>query len=115
MKGLLVFQFPQEYLEKADAGTVENPIGQVFSIGNDTQPQSNQPQGQQEQAQRGEAQQEQAQPDPQTIQWVQRTDEVQAALGKPEKIVNLGPKQICVYKDLKITFVNGKVSEVQLV
>jgi hypothetical protein len=115
MKGQLVFQFPEEYLEKADAGTVENPIGQVFSIGNDTQPQSNQPQGQQEQAQRGEAQQEQAQPDPQTIQWVQRTDEVQAALGKPEKIVNLGPKQICVDKDLKITFVNGKVSEVQLV
>ncbi len=115
MKGQVVFQFPKGYLEKADAGTVENPIGQVFSIGNDTQPQSNQPQGQQEQAQRGEAQQEQAQPDPQTIQLGQSTDEVQAALGKPEKIVNLGPKQICVYKDLKITFVNGKVSEVQLV
>ena len=119
MKGQVVFQFPKGYLEKADAGTVENAIGQVFSIGNDTQAQSNQPQGQQEQAQRGQAQQdqpaqqEQAQPDPQTIQLGQSTDEVQAALGKPEKIVNLGPRQLYVYKDLKITFVNGKVSDVQ--
>jgi len=109
MKGQVVFQFPKGYLEKADAGTVENAIGQVFSIGNDTQTQSNQPRGQQEQAQREQpAQQEQAQPDPQTIQLGQGTDEVQAALGKPEKIVNLGPKQLYVYKDLKITFVTGK-------
>jgi len=109
MKGQVVFQFPKGYLEKADAGTVENAIGQVFSIGNETQAQSNQPQGQQEQP----ARQEQAQPDPQTIQLGQSTDEVQAALGKPEKIVSLGPKQLYVYKDLKITFVNGKVSDVQ--
>ena len=54
-----MFRFPEEYLEKADAGTVENAIGQVFSIGNDTQAQSNQPQGQQEQAQPGQARQEQ--------------------------------------------------------
>ena len=114
MKGQVVFQFPKGYLEKADAGTVENAIGQVFSIGNDTQAQSNQPQGQLEQAQQEQpAQQEQAQPDPKTIQLGQSTDEVQAALGKPEKIVNLGPKQLYVYRDLKITFVNGKVSDVQ--
>jgi hypothetical protein len=114
MKGQVVFQFPKGYLEKADAGTVENAIGQVFSIGYDTQARSNQLQGQQEQAQQEQpAQQEQAQPDPQTIQLGQSTDEVQAALGKPEKLVNLGPKQLYVYKDLKITFVNGKVSDVQ--
>jgi hypothetical protein len=38
---------------------------------------------------------------------------VQAAMGKPEKIVHLGSKQIYLYKDLKVTFVNGKVSDVQ--
>jgi hypothetical protein len=27
--------------------------------------------------------------------------------------VNLGEKQIYLYKDLKITFINGKVSDVQ--
>ncbi|HXO33218.1 MAG TPA: hypothetical protein VN901_12785 [Candidatus Acidoferrales bacterium] len=62
-KAQVVFQFPKEYLEKADAGTVENAIGEVFSIGNDTQAQSNQPQGQRAgttaQAQRGQAQQKQ--------------------------------------------------------
>ncbi len=36
-----------------------------------------------------------------------------AALDKPEKIVNLGPKQIYVYRDLKVTFIDGKVSDVQ--
>ena len=40
-------------------------------------------------------------------------DQVQAAIGKPDKMVNLGSKQIYVYKDLKVTFVNGKVSDVQ--
>ena len=40
-------------------------------------------------------------------------DQVQGAVGKPDKIVNLGTKQIYVYKDLKVTFLNGKVSDVQ--
>jgi len=40
-------------------------------------------------------------------------DQVQGALGKPEKIFNLGAKQIYVYKDVKVTFLNGKVSDVQ--
>jgi len=38
---------------------------------------------------------------------------VLAVLNKPEKIVNLGAKQIFVYRDLKVTFVDGKVSDVQ--
>lgn len=41
------------------------------------------------------------------------TDRVQGALGQPTKIVNLGPKQIYVYKDLKVTFFNGRVVDVQ--
>ena len=53
------------------------------------------------------------QAEPQTIQLGQTTDQVLAVLNKPEKIVNLGPKQIFVYRDLKVTFVDGKVSDVQ--
>lgn len=41
------------------------------------------------------------------------TGEVQSVLGKPEKIFNLGAKQIYVYKDVKVTFQNGKVADVQ--
>jgi hypothetical protein len=56
---------------------------------------------------------QQAQPEPQTIQLGQTPDQVRTALGQPDKVVNLGAKQIYVYKDLKITFVNAKVSDVQ--
>jgi hypothetical protein len=115
-KGEVTFQFAKGYLEKANAAEVEDTIGQVFSIssGDDAQQgQGQEASGNAPQAQQPAASQEQPQPDPQTIQLGQTTDQVQAALGKPEKIVNLGAKQIYVYKDLKITFMNGKVSDVQ--
>jgi hypothetical protein len=41
------------------------------------------------------------------------TDDVKGALGAPKQVVNLGAKQIYVYADMKITFVNGKVTDVQ--
>jgi hypothetical protein len=41
------------------------------------------------------------------------TDQVQAAMGKPDKIVNLGAKTIYYYKDMKVIFLSGKVSDVQ--
>jgi hypothetical protein len=40
-------------------------------------------------------------------------DQVKAALGDPVSIAEVGSKTIYVYKDLKITFVNGKVSNVE--
>ena len=40
-------------------------------------------------------------------------DEVRAIQGEPEKVVDLGSKRIYVYKDLKITFIAGKVSDIQ--
>ena len=55
----------------------------------------------------------QPQPEPQTIQLGQSSDQVRATLGQPDKIVNLGAKQIYVYKDLKVTFLSKKVSDVQ--
>jgi hypothetical protein len=51
--------------------------------------------------------------DPVKIELGQTTEQVVAAMGQPEKMVNLGEKQIYMYKDLKITFINGKVSDVQ--
>ena len=43
----------------------------------------------------------------------QTPDQVAAALGKPVQIFNLGAKVIYKYKNLKITFVNGKVTDVE--
>ena len=50
---------------------------------------------------------------PVEISLGQTTEEVVAALGKPPRVVNLGSKKIYVYSDLKITFVNGRVTNVE--
>jgi hypothetical protein len=118
----VVFEFPKGSLAKTSAGDVEDTIGQLLSVSDDSQQGQGQ-QGGQDQAQQGDQQQAAQQPaqqpaeqpaaEPQTIEKGQTTDQVQGSLGKPDKIVNLGTKQIWVYKDLKVTFLNGKVSDVQ--
>jgi hypothetical protein len=120
MKGEVVFQFAKGYLEKAGAGAVEDTIGQVFTISNDEDQGGQGQQGGQQDSQQGGqqggqqgAQQDQQQQEPQTIEKGMTTDQVQSALGKPDKVFNLGAKQIYVYKDVKVTFLNGKVSDVQ--
>jgi hypothetical protein len=50
---------------------------------------------------------------PKTIALGQTTDQVIGILGQPQKIVNLGAKQMYFYPDLKVIFTNGKVSDVQ--
>lgn len=50
---------------------------------------------------------------PKTISVGQSKDQVLAALGQPQKVANLNSKEIDFYPDLKVTFVNGKVVEVQ--
>jgi hypothetical protein len=126
-KANVVFQFPKGSLAKAGAGDVEDTIGQLLSISDDSQ----QAQGDQQQGQdpgqgqnqdQGQAQtqaqaqpQPQAQAEPQTVEKGMTPDQVTSALGKPTSIVTVGQKQIYVYKDMnmKITFLNGKVSDVQ--
>ena len=122
-KAQVVFQFPKGALANASAGQVEDVIGQLLSIstddaqqgggqgGNDQQ--GNNQQGGDQGAAQGQAQQQAPPPEPQQIEKGQTPDQVKAALGNPDKIVNLGSKQIFVYKDLKVTFINGKVSDVQ--
>jgi hypothetical protein len=114
-KSDIIFEFAKGSLAKANPSEVEDTIAQVFTIddGNGQQQGGDQQQAQgQDQQQQGQQQQAQ-QAEPQTIQLGQSIDDVQNAMGKPEKIVNLGSKQIYVYKDLKITFVKGKVTDVQ--
>ena len=48
-----------------------------------------------------------------TISLGQTIDQVVAILGKPLQIADLGSKKIYKFKDMKITFVNGKVNDVQ--
>ena len=48
-----------------------------------------------------------------TIKLGMTPDEVKRSLGNPEKIVDLGAKQIYVYKDVKVIFNDAKVTDVQ--
>lgn len=50
---------------------------------------------------------------PVTIALGQSIDDVTAALGQPVTKIDLGSKQIYKYKDMKVTFVNGKVTDVE--
>ncbi|HTW80518.1 MAG TPA: hypothetical protein VME23_13315 [Terracidiphilus sp.] len=52
-------------------------------------------------------------PPPKTISVGQSIDQVVAVWGKPSKDIKLGSKEIYVYPDMKVTFVGGKVSDVE--
>ncbi|HXM40976.1 MAG TPA: hypothetical protein VN924_06975 [Bryobacteraceae bacterium] len=52
-------------------------------------------------------------PEPVSIEAGMTMDQVKAALGTPVKVLSVGSKTIYSYKDTKITFKDGKVSDVQ--
>lgn len=118
-KADVVFQFAKGSLATAAAPQVEDTIGGLLAIddsggdqgGNNGQQGGNDQQGGDQGG--GQAQQQAPPPEPQQIEKGQTPDQVKAAIGTPDKIVNLGAKQIYVYKDIKVTFINGKVSDVQ--
>jgi hypothetical protein len=61
-----------------------------------------------------EATQDASQGAPQvTISLGQSTADVVAMLGNPKQVINLGAKQIYVYERMKVTFLNGKVTDVE--
>lgn len=86
----LRFEFPNGELESADPASIEKAIETVLL------PQS-----------------EVAAANTKTVSLGQSEDQVKAILGAPGKIINLGPKTIYVYKDIKVIFEGGKVSDVQ--
>jgi len=50
---------------------------------------------------------------PAAIQLGQTPDQVVAILGQPDKIASVGTKKIYWYKDMKIIFINDKVTDVE--
>jgi hypothetical protein len=120
-KANVVFVFPKGSLAKASAGQVEDTIGQLLTISDSQKDSQAQGGDQQQGGDQGAAQQggqqpaapEQPQAEPASIEKGMTPDAVEAAMGKPEKKVTLGAKQIYYYKDMKVIFLNGKVSDVQ--
>jgi hypothetical protein len=60
-----------------------------------------------------EAAGETAPAEPPTVALGQTPDQVAAALGKPKSIMDLGAKKIYVYPDMKVTFNDGKVTDIK--
>jgi hypothetical protein len=127
-KADVVFQFPKGTLATANASNVEDTIAGLLALddsagsgdqgnyqgnNNGQQGGNGNDQGNNQGGGGGQAQQQGPPPEPQQIEKGQTPDQVKAAIGQPDKIVNLGAKQIYVYKDIKVTFINGKVSDVQ--
>src|SRR5260370_9730640 len=123
-KADVVFQFGKGSLASANPSQVEDIIAGLLAIDDSGGDQGGGQQGGNDQGgnnqgsnQGGGGGGQQAQqgppPEPQQIEKGQTPDQVKAAIGVPDKIVNLGPKQIYVYKDIKVTFLNGRVSDVQ--
>lgn len=127
-KADVVFQFPKGSLANTGASQVEDTIAGLLAIDDSAdQGGGNGDQGGQgngngnDQGQGGgggggggggQAQQGPP-PEPAQIEKGMTPDQVKNAIGVPDKIVNLGAKEIYVYKDIKVTFINGKVSDVQ--
>ena len=114
-KAQVVFQFPKDYLAGADGGQISDVISQVLEIQPEEATQQDQPQDAQQgqqQAQQPQQPESPAQPPP-TIQLGQTIDDVTNLLGTPTKVVNLGVKQIYIYKDMKVVFLRGRVADVQ--
>ena len=131
-KGLLKIQFPKKSVTSADMATLDTTIGEVLKI----QPEdANAQQAPAQNAQQpaapaaaAPAPQADAPPPPiapppppadeppappKAISLGQTKDQVVANFGQPKKTAKIGTKEIYFYDDLKVTFVNGKVTDVQ--
>lgn len=89
-KAVVSFQFPPGFLNSADADKVMKVVDQIVVPASEVQVASTK-----------------------TVQLGQTPAQVKSVLGAPDKIVKLGPKEIFVYKDMKVIFMDGKVSDVE--
>ncbi len=109
-KAEVTFPFPKGFLESATFEQVQQMIDEVFTIAVPYMPAASVV------APPAVTSSETA-PQPATkpvgIQLGQDIGQVVAAVGEPDKVVDLGSKKIYLYKDLKITFLDGKVADVQ--
>ena len=120
------FQFPKGYQSSLTFQDIQQTISQVITI-----EEQNQTQGGQRAAQVQSGSTAPAAPSatpapiepppppadapPTTINIGigQKPEEVKSTLGQPERIFKVGSKEIYSYKNLKITFVDGKVSDIE--
>lgn len=89
-KGSLDYYFPMGYLQTADFADVKKAINAAMV-----------------------AESEYQEAGPATVTLGMTPAQVESVLGKPAKVVDLGNKKIFVYADIKVTFLDGQVTDVQ--
>jgi hypothetical protein len=113
-RSAVAFQFPKGYLQTADYASIQATIGKLFAIDTSTPPavptEPAQSTGGVSQFPEPSAAPVQA---TQTIKLGDSIDQVVTALGQPERSAKVANRDIYFYKDMKITFVDGKVSDIQ--
>ena len=124
-KANVTFQLGKPYLAAATPAQVEEIIGHVFGpVQADAAPQTATPDAAPPAAQAQPAAPMAPIPPPPPptdapaappaeVKVGQTPDQVTAALGQPQQIFNVGTKMIYKYKSLKVTFVDGKVSDIE--
>jgi hypothetical protein len=118
MRATVTFPFKKGFLDNTSVDQVMAMIGEVFTFANgapatDAPPPSAPPAGVPPPVTQAAVPPAQPEQEPAKIEVGQTLEQVQNILGRPEKVVDLGAKKIYLYKDLKITFVDGLVSDVQ--
>jgi chemotaxis protein histidine kinase CheA len=97
------------------AGTIDTPYAADATPDPNASAELNQAYQDTNQAERaalGQAANDATAPTP-TVSLGQSIDQVRAILGPPQQIMDAGAKQIYVYRNVKITFINGRVSDIQ--
>jgi len=89
-KSLVTVQFPKEYLSTAEFSKVKGVIETLIAPETGVTSAA-----------------------PKSIELGQTPAQVEEIIGKPEKIIKLGEKTIYIYKDMKVTFINGRLTDVQ--
>jgi hypothetical protein len=107
----LLFAFPKGSLDSATPSDVEKVIENYLAFPQQAA-QANAPPAAPAQPAAAPPPSEPAAP-PATISLGQTIDQVVATLGQPLQIIDLGSKKTYKYKDLKVIFTNGKVTDVQ--
>ncbi len=114
-KAVVLWPFPKGFLAAPDFNQMQAGIFDVFSVEGGAAPLPPPPGPPVQTAETAPPPPPPPAPaaEPVTILLGMTADQVVAALGRPTTSAKLGDKEIYVYRDLKITFLNGKVSDVQ--
>jgi hypothetical protein len=107
----LLFAFPKGSLDSASPPDIERVIESYLAFPQTAQ--NNAPPAAAAPQPAATAQPSEPAAPPATISIGQTIDQVVATLGQPLQIIDLGSKKTYKYKDLKVIFTDGKVTDVQ--